>query len=108
VLAAQLQTIATLRQPPVYAAAQPLWYQCKALELAVTFLFPPPPEEEMFCTRQHRLPQERVEQVVFLLKQNLAKPPTLEELGKKIGCRHFLSEPHLFGTDRSDHHAAAP
>lgn len=85
--AQQLQTIATLRQPPVYAAAQPVWYQCKALELAVTFLVKP--EEELFCTRQQRLAQERVEQVIFLLKQNLAEPPSLEELGKKIGCSHF-------------------
>jgi AraC-like DNA-binding protein len=73
----------------VYAAAQPLWYQCKALELAVTFLFQPPPEEELFCSRQQRLAQERVEQVIFLLRKNLAEPPTLEELGKKIGCSHF-------------------
>lgn len=87
--AAQQQLIATLRQPPVYAAAQPLWYQCKALELAVTFLLSPPPDQEMFCTRQQRLGQERVEQVIFLLKQNLATPPSLEELGKKIGCSHF-------------------
>jgi AraC-like DNA-binding protein len=87
--AAQQQLIATLRQPPVYASAQPLWYQCKALELAVTFLLQPPPEKEMFCSRQQRLAQERVEHVVFLLKQNLAAPPTLEELGKKIGCSHF-------------------
>jgi len=87
--ASHQQLIATLRQPPVYASAQPLWYQCKALELAVTFLVQPPPEQEMFCTRQQRVAQERVEQVVFLLKQNLAEPPTLEELGKKIGCSHF-------------------
>ena len=86
---AQQQLIATLRQPPVYANAQPLWYQCKALELALTFLLQPPPEKEMFCTRQQRVAQERVEQVIFLLKQNLAEPPTLEELGKKIGCSHF-------------------
>lgn len=85
--AQQLQTIATLRQPPVYAAAQPVWYQCKALELAVTFLVKP--EEEFFCTRQQRLAQERVEQVIFLLRQNLAEPPSLEELGKQIGCSHF-------------------
>ena len=87
--AAQQQLISTLRQPPVYATAQPLWYQCKALELALTFFIQPPPEQEMFCSRQQRLAQERVEQVVFLLKQNLAEPPTLEELGKKIGCSHF-------------------
>jgi len=83
----QLQTIASLRQPPVYAAAQPVWYRCKALELAVTFLMKP--EQELFCTRQQRLAQERVEQVMLLLRQNLAEPPSLEELGKKIGCSHF-------------------
>ncbi len=87
--AAQQQLISTLRQPPVYAAAQPLWFQCKALELAVTFFLQPPAEQEMFCTRQQRLAQERVEQVIFLLKQNLAEPPALEDLGKKIGCSHF-------------------
>ena len=83
----QLETILTLRQPPVYAAAQPVWYQCKALELAVTFLVKP--VEEFFCTRQQRLAQERVEQVIFLLKQNLVEPLSLEALGKKIGCSHF-------------------
>jgi AraC family transcriptional regulator len=87
--AAQQQIISTLRQPPVYASAQPLWYQCKALELAVTFLFQPPEEKQFFCTRQQRLAQERVDQVIFLLKQDLAKPPPLEELGRKIGCSHF-------------------
>jgi AraC-like DNA-binding protein len=87
--AAQLQTIATLRKPPVYAAAQPLWYQCKALELAVTFFFQPLPGEELFCTRQQRLAQERVEQVIYLLKQNLASPLSLEELGKQVGCSQF-------------------
>lgn len=85
--AAQLQLISTLRQPPIYPAAQPLWFQCKALELAVTFLVKP--EAEFFCTRQQRLAQDRVEQVIFLLKQNLASPPSLEDLGKQIGCSHF-------------------
>ncbi|HYG23460.1 MAG TPA: AraC family transcriptional regulator [Verrucomicrobiae bacterium] len=87
--AAQQQIIATLRQPPVYQTAQAVWYQCKALELAVTFFMQPPPEEEFFCTRQQRLAQERVEQVIFLLKQDLAEPPSLEELGRQIGCSHF-------------------
>ncbi len=87
--AAHQQLVATLRQPPVYPAAQPLWYQCKALELAVTFLLQPPPEQEMFCTRQQRLAQERVQLVIFQLKQNLAEPPSLEELGRRIGCSHF-------------------
>jgi len=85
--AAQLQLIASLRQPPVYAGAQAVWYQCKALELAVNFLVKP--DEEMFCTRQQRLALERVEQVQLLLKQNLVSPPSLEELGRKVGCSHF-------------------
>jgi AraC-like DNA-binding protein len=87
--AGQQQLIATLRQPPVCTTAQPLWYRCKALELAMTFLLQPTTGKEMFCTRQQRLAQERVEQVIFLLKQNLAEPPSLEALGRKIGCSHF-------------------
>ncbi len=86
---AHQQLIASLREPPVYAAAQPLWYQCKALELAVTFLLQPPPEQELFCTRQQRLARERVEQVIFLLKQNLAEPLSLEALGRKTSCSPF-------------------
>jgi AraC-like DNA-binding protein len=83
------ELIGMLRHPPVRAAVQPLWYQCKALELAVNFLLQLPPEQELLCTRQQRAAQERVEQVIFLLKQNLAGPPSLEELGKRIGCSHF-------------------
>jgi AraC-like DNA-binding protein len=87
--ASQQQIVAALRQPPVYAAAQPLWYQCKALELAVAFFLQPPPDKELFCARQQRLARERTEQVIFLLERNLAEPPSLEELGKKIGCSPF-------------------
>ncbi len=86
---AQQQMVSTLRHPPVYSAAQPIWYQCKAIELAATFLLQPPEESELFCTRQQRLAEERVEQVYFHLKQNLSEPPTLEELGRKVGCSHF-------------------
>ena len=98
----QQQLVATLRQPPVYAAAQSLWYQCKVLELAVTFFFQPPPDEEFFCTRQHRLAQERVEQVVFLLKQKLAKPFSLEEMGRKIGCSPFYLSRSFSSQNRAD------
>lgn len=87
--AAQQQLINALRQPPVYADAQPLWYQCKALEMALTFFVEPPADEALFCTRQRRTAQERVEQVIFLLRQNLSEPLPLEELGRKIGCSPF-------------------
>ena len=88
----QRQMVETLRHPPVYAAAQPVWYRCKAVEMAVLFLFRPPPEAELFCTRQQRLAQERVERVIQLLRENLAEPPSLEELGRKVGCSpYYLS-----------------
>ena len=66
--AQQLQTIATLRQPPVYAAAQSVWYQCKALELAITFLvelsgggpFPCRKSSGAFPARHRPTPHETV------------------------------------------------
>ena len=83
------QIVESLRHPPVYASAQPIWYQCKAVELALTFLFQLPEGDEFFCTRQQRLAQDRVEHVIDLLKHDLSTPPSLEELGRKIGCSHF-------------------
>jgi AraC-like DNA-binding protein len=87
--AAQRHMVETLRRPPVYAAAQDVWYRCKVVELAVVFLLQPAPEDELFCTRQQRIAQERVERVIALLKQNLASPPTLEDLGRQVGCSPF-------------------
>jgi AraC-like DNA-binding protein len=87
--AAQQQLVDVLRQPPVFAAAQPLWYQCKVLEMALTFFMQSVEEQEQPASRQSRNAQERVEQVMFLLRQDLCEPPSLEELGKKIGCSPF-------------------
>jgi len=90
--AAQRQMIETLRRPPVYAAAQDVWYRCKVVELAVVFFLQPAGEAELFCTRQQRLAAQRVERVIALLKQDLAHPLSLEELGKKVGCSpYYLS-----------------
>jgi hypothetical protein len=51
--ASQQQIVGTIRHPPVYALAQPLRHQRRALPLAVMFLLQLPPEKEMFCTRRH-------------------------------------------------------
>jgi AraC family transcriptional regulator len=85
---AQQQIVASLRNPPVAAAAQSLWYQGKAAELMAQLFFVPA-EQEFFCTRQHRLAKERVERVVEILRRDLANPPTLEQLGKEVGCSAF-------------------
>jgi AraC-like DNA-binding protein len=79
----------SLRHPPVFAAAQSMWFQCKALELATQLFFTPPSGEELFCTRQQRSARERVERVREILKSRLSEPPSLEELGRLVGCSPF-------------------
>lgn len=85
----QQQFITALRHPPVYASAHPVWYECKAIEIALMFFVRPAPSQEMFCTRQKQIAQQRVEAVKSVLAENLTSPPSLEELGRRIGCSHF-------------------
>ncbi len=79
---------ASLLQPPVTKAAQSLWYQSKALELMAHFLFAPK-DPELFCMRQKRVARDRVARTKELLTRNLADPPTLEVLGREVGCSPF-------------------
>lgn len=83
-----LSVIETLRHPPVFAPAQAIWFQSKAVELAAQVFFQPP-EGELFCTRAQRAARERVERVRVILRERLADPPQLEELGKMVGCSFF-------------------
>lgn len=83
------QSVTSLRQPPVFASAQRVWYRAKALEVMAAFLFCAPAGEEFFCQRQKRLSQDRVDRVIAILKQNLAEPPALEALGRQAGCSPF-------------------
>lgn len=85
----QRQLVRNLRTPPVYSTAEQLWYESKALELAAMFFYQPPREQELFCDRQKQLAQERCDRVIAILNAELENPPTLEELGKKVGCSHF-------------------
>ncbi|HTQ49389.1 MAG TPA: AraC family transcriptional regulator [Candidatus Acidoferrales bacterium] len=85
----QQQLLGSLRDAPVLAAAQKLWYQTKALELAAELFFLAPGEHELFCQRQQRLSAERVEKVVALLRDRLVDPPSLEEIGRAVGCSPF-------------------
>lgn len=85
----QQQLLASLRETPVLASAQSLWYQSKALELTTELFFVAPDGQEMFCHRQQRLGAERVEKVIALLRENLEEPPSLEEIGRRVGCSPF-------------------
>lgn len=85
----QQQLLASLRDAPVLALAQSVWYQAKALEVAAEFFFVAPGEQELFCQRQQRISAERVEKVIAALRENPAAPPSLEELGRVAGCSPF-------------------
>jgi AraC-like DNA-binding protein len=84
----QRQVVGTLLHPPVSKPAQSLWYRSKALELMSHFLFTPK-DPEFFCMRQKRVARDRVERTKELLARDLAEPPTLEMLGREVGCSPF-------------------
>jgi len=84
----QQQVVTSLLHPPVAKAAQSLWYQSKALELMSHFLFTPK-DPEFFCMRQKRVARDRVERTKELLARDLANPPSLEILGREVGCSPF-------------------
>ena len=84
----QRQVVASLLAPPVSKPAQSLWYESKSLELMSHFLFAPK-DPELFCMRQKRVARDRVERTKVLLARDLANPPTLETLGREVGCSPF-------------------
>lgn len=87
--ARQRDLIQGLRQPPVLASAQALWYQAKAIELMGEFFFRPTADEELFCHRQQRVARDRVEAVRAILRRNLAEAPPLERIAREVGCSPF-------------------
>jgi AraC-like DNA-binding protein len=52
------------------------------------FLFTPK-DPELFCMRQKRVARDRVARTKELLARDLANPPTLEMLGREVGCSPF-------------------
>jgi AraC-like DNA-binding protein len=85
---ALLAVVESLRHPPVFAPAQAVWFQSKASELAALLFFRPP-EGELFCTRAKRAARERVDRARAILRERLSAPPSLEELGRQVGCSPF-------------------
>jgi len=85
----QEREAARLLHPPTVQAARGLWYQSQVLQLMVTHFFTRGGADELFCERQQRVARERVERVVALLRQHLAAPPALDEIGRQAGCSPF-------------------
>lgn len=86
--ARQKQFVTQLLNPPVMRGAQSLWYQGKVLEFMAEVFFAEA-DEDLFCNRQKRVARDRVEQVKEIIRSDLESPPTLQELGKKVGCSHY-------------------
>lgn len=87
--ARQRELIASLRQPPVLASAQPLWFQAKAMEIMGELFFQPSSTDELFCHRQQRVARDRVEAVLAILRRNLAQTPPLDQIAREVGCSPF-------------------
>lgn len=83
-----LQLVESLRHCPVFKPAQEVWFRSKALELAAQLLFRPP-GGELLCTRTQRAARERVERARTVLHAAMQNPPSLEELGRQVGCSPF-------------------
>jgi AraC-like DNA-binding protein len=82
------QLVESLQRCPVFKPAQEMWFRCKALEVAAHSFFCPP-EGGLFCTRQQRAACARAARVREILCERLAAPPSLEELGRLVGCSPF-------------------
>jgi len=87
--ARQLELVESLRHPPVLTTAQTLWYPAKAVELMGEFFFCPAENTELFCHRQQRVARDRVESVRALLRRDLTRTPSLDDLARQAGCSSF-------------------
>lgn len=78
-----------LRQPPVAETARPLWYQGQALALLAEFCFDADPAGMAEPSRRRTVARERVERTIQVLSRQLAEPPSLEALGREVGCSPY-------------------
>lgn len=62
------------------------------LQLMADFLLRPCCKQRVEWSRKKSLASERTQKVVVILQRDLADPPTLEELGREVGCSpYYLS-----------------
>lgn len=80
--------------PPVPDAAQSFWYPAKILELLTLHLFAPATllNTEPFCSQVKRQQNDRIEQAISWLRDNLDQPLDLAAIAEQVGCApHYLS-----------------
>ncbi len=81
--------VSLLLRPQCAQAACQL--RCKGiiLQLMADFLIEPCCGNKSSCDRQKCLAVDRARKVVAILERDLAEPPTLEEIGREVGCSPF-------------------
>lgn len=82
------QLAVDMMDPPRMPAAWTSWHHAKALELISHSLLRTK-ETELFCERTKRVGRERVDRVQEILREDLENPPSLAELGRRVGCSPF-------------------
>jgi AraC-like DNA-binding protein len=87
--AAGRRRIEALRDPAVDGPARGLWYQAQAMELMVECFFAVPDGRPRASERRKRVAEERVERTIRILRERLAEPPSLADLGREVGCSPF-------------------
>lgn len=86
-----LSVVESLRRCPVFQPARETWFRGKAFELASHLLFAPA-QGELLCTRTQRAGRERVARACTILGERMREAPSLEELGRLVGCSpYYLS-----------------
>jgi AraC-like DNA-binding protein len=82
------QLAADVLTPPRAPASRACWHHAKALEMVSLALFVSD-DSELFCERTKRVGRERIVRVQAILSADLENPPSLAELGRKVGCSPF-------------------
>ncbi|MEM7146916.1 MAG: AraC family transcriptional regulator [Verrucomicrobiota bacterium] len=83
--------VSSLRHPPVNGTAQPLWFESKLREFFALRCIEAPPDQQLFCTRQKNLQEERVEKTKAYLAQHLDEKLDLSAVARSVGCsQHYL------------------
>jgi AraC family transcriptional regulator len=80
-----------LRLPALTGPALGLWYQAKSLEILAQFGYVAVTNADVSVRhpRRQRVARERVQHVIQVLSRDLSEPPSLEELGREVGCSPF-------------------
>jgi len=86
---AQKMLVSQLVNPLPVEGARQLVYQGLALQMMAHFFFSRCEGQSLNCPGQKPVAQERVQRVMAILRRDLSRPPSLDEIGREIGCSPY-------------------